>query len=59
MKIRKCYPNTLQLNDRWVIRCIFRLVSQFSLTLSLGNLFTEMCDTAKRWPSDIVKEILT
>ena len=59
MKIRKCYLNTLQLNDRWVIQCIFRLVSQFSLTLSLGNLFTETCHTAKRWPSDIVKEILS
>ena len=28
----------------------------FSLTLSLGHLFTEMCDTTKRWPSDKVKE---
>ena len=31
--------------------CNFRLVSQFSLTLSLGHLFTEMYDTTKRWPS--------
>ena len=31
-------------------------MSQFSLTLSLGQLFTEMCDTTKRWPSDKVKE---
>ena len=32
------------------------LVSQFSLTLSLGHLFTEMCETTKWWPSDKVKE---
>ena len=37
-------------------QCTFRLVSQFSLTLSLGHLFTEMCDVTKRWPSDKVKE---
>ena len=34
----------------------FRLVSQFSLILSLGYLYTEMCDTTKRLPSDKVKE---
>ena len=39
-----------------IVACNFRLVSQFSLTLSLGHLFTEMCDTTKRWPSDKVKE---
>ena len=33
-----------------------RLVSQFSLTLSLGHLFTKMCETTKRCPSDKVKE---
>ena len=26
------------------------------LTLSLGQLFTEMYDTTKKWPSDKVKE---
>ena len=30
-----------------------------SLTLSLGHLFTEMCDAAERWPSDEVKENCT
>ena len=25
-------------------------------SLSLGHLFTEMCDATKRWPSDKVKE---
>ena len=39
----------------------FREVSQFSLTLSLGQFFTEMCDTRyyriiNRWPSDKVRE---
>ena len=34
----------------------FRLVSQFSFTLSLSHLFTEKCNTAKGWPSDKVKE---
>ena len=37
-------------------QCTFRLVSQFSLTLSLGHLFTEMCEATKRWPSKKVKE---
>ena len=32
------------------------LVSKFSLTLSLGHLFTKMCDATKRWPNDKVKE---
>ena len=34
----------------------FRLVSQYSLTLSLDHLFTQMCDTTKRLPSDKAKE---
>ena len=25
-------------------------------TMSLGHLFTEMCDATKRWPSDKVKK---
>ena len=49
---------TLQLNDTrsCITQCTFRLVSQFSLTLSPGHLFTEICETTKRWPSDKVKE---
>ena len=50
--------NTSLLNDSRITQCTFRLVSRFSLTLSLGHLFTEMCDTTKRWPSDKVKENL-
>ena len=26
------------------------------MTLSLGHLYTEMCDNTKRWPSDKVNE---
>ena len=43
-------------NCSCITQCTFRLVSQFSLTLLLGHLFTEMCETTKRWPSDKVKE---
>ena len=43
-------------NCSCITQCTFRLVSQFSLTLSLGYLFTKMCETTKRWPSDKVKE---
>ena len=43
--------------DNSITQCTFRLLSQFSLTLSLGHLFTEMCDAIKWWPSDKGKEI--
>ena len=43
-------------NRSCITQYTFRLVSQLSLTLSLGHLFIEMCETAKRWPSDKVKE---
>ena len=44
--------------DSCITQRTVRLVSQFSLPLSLGHLFTEMCDTTKRWPSDKVKKIV-
>ena len=32
-------------------------MSQFSLALSLGHIFNEMCEVTKvAWPSDIAKE---
>ena len=34
----------------------FRLVLQFSLTLSLGHLFVASHISVKRWPSDKAKE---
>ena len=40
-----------------ITECTFRLVSQFSLDLSLGHLVTDLCDTTKWWPSDKVNEI--
>ena len=43
-------------NDSCITQCTFRLVSQFSLNLSLGHLFPEMYDTTKRWSSNKVKE---
>ena len=42
--------------DNGITQCTFRLVSQFSLTLSLGHLFTEMCDSYYKKPSDKVNE---
>ena len=39
--------NASELNDNCTIQCAFRLVLQFSLTLSLGHLFTEMSSAAK------------
>ena len=48
--------NTSQLNDGCITQCTFRLILQFSLILSLDGLFTEMCGTTKRWPSDKVTE---
>ena len=44
------------LKDSCITQCTFKLVSQFTLTLSLGHLFTEMCEPTKRWPSDKVEE---
>ena len=44
------------MTDSCITQCTFRLVSKFSLTLSLDHLFTEISDTTKKWPSDNVKE---
>ena len=51
MIFRGCHPNALWLNDSCITQCSFRLVSQFSLLLSLG-----LCNITKRQPSDKAKE---
>ena len=44
------------MHDSSITQCIFRLVSQFSLTLSLGRLIVVLHISVKRRPSDKVKE---
>ena len=40
-----------------MLAILIGLVSQFSLALSLGYIFNEMCEVTKSaWPSDIAKE---
>ena len=39
-----------------ITQCTFRLVSEFSLTLSLEHLFVVSHISVTRWPSDKVKE---
>ena len=56
MPSSKYFKNLLIAVSSCITQCTFRLISRFSLTLSLGHLLIEMCDTTKRWPSDKVKE---
>ena len=56
MIFRGCHLNTSLLNDSCITQCTFRLVSKFSLTLSLGHLFVVLHISVKRWPSGKVKE---
>ena len=42
--------------DNCITECTFRLVSQFSLTLSLGHLFIEVCDATTMWLGEKFKE---
>ena len=58
MVFRGSHLNTLKLTDSCscITQCTFRLVSQFSLTLSLDHLFVVSDISIKRWPSDKVKD---
>ena len=55
---RGWHLNTLKLtvSCSCITQCTFRLVLQFSLTLPLVHIFTEMYEATKRWTSDKVKE---
>ena len=46
----------LRVNDSCITQCTFKVVSQFSLTLSLGHLFLVSHISAPKWQSDKIKE---